>query len=120
MNTCFVVKNIKYGTYHTILRDGKPTIIGFSKLSQAKALTNLINDMHVKKELSFYLPKISSDFCVPKQMQISSLCKTVNLSCLDVLVYDEDNTYVLYPATCVETLDDGEFRFYLENKFMFD
>lgn len=122
MNNCFVIRHIRTGAYHTILKENKPTIISFSKLEQALTFSKLVNDVNKPKQtckLTLFSKPIK-DLFVTKQTTINILSKTANLSCLDVLLLGEDNTYTLYPATCIETLDNDEFRYYLENKFEYD
>lgn len=113
MNTCFVIKNYKTGAYHTIQKDGKQAIISFATLEQTQTFKRLVNDFHEKNTFK-------KTVFVPKKTSLTSLSKSANLSCVDVLFLEKDYTYTLYPATCIETLDDGEFRFYLENKYVYD
>ena len=107
MAHCFVIQNLMNRTFHTIKKDDKPAIISFSTVVQARSFNKLVNDMR-KEKLQIF---------VTKKMELNTLARAANLSCLDVLLLEENNTYVLYPATTVETLHYGEYIFYLENKF---
>ena len=124
MNNCFVIRHSKTGAYHTVSKDGKPAIISFATLPQAQTFNKLVNDFNKEKKTKgcypLLLPRPIKDVFVAKKTTINSLSKTANLSCLDVLLLGVDNTYTLFPATCVDTIDDNEFRFYLENKFEYD
>jgi hypothetical protein len=122
MNNCFVIRHIKTGAYHTVIKEAKPAIISFSTIEQALTFSKLVNEVNKPKQTS-KLPIFSrsvKDLFVTKKTTINTLSKQANLSCLDVLLLGEDYTYTLYPATCVDTLDNDEFRYYLENKFQYD
>ena len=122
MNNCFVIKHIRTGAYHTVLKEAKPAIISFSTLEQALTFSKLVNDANKPKQTCKppMFSKPIKDLFVTKKTTINTLSKKANLSCLDVLLLGEDYTYTLYPAKCIETLDNDEFRYYLENKFEYD
>lgn len=121
MNTCFVITHVRTGTYHTVQKDGKHAILGFATAAQARTFKKLANDIHGRKYQGWrglpLIPLTPPDKFVAKKMATGTLCRNANLSCLDVLLMNEDHTYTLFPATCADTFDEGSFRYYLKNKY---
>lgn len=106
---CYVIKKPFSQTMYSIDREGKRTVVAFKKKEQAHVLKRLIFDLEIKD------PKKKKTVVIEK-MEVSFLTRTCCVSSLDFILYNHDNSFLVYTA-CDDVNDDMRFEF--ENRFRY-
>jgi hypothetical protein len=121
---CYIIRRNATDSIYSIRRNDTHAVIAFTKREQAYTYKKLMNEMtnptHVENNWFLQRPKHKKaqqyNTLRVEKTTLELITRTCNITQLDLLIYDNANEYVHYPAS--KTVSD-DIRFDLEMKYRY-